>query len=70
MAVNKTLLTYIAFDLFFLACAGLLIGIPIVVKDELNSPPNINTVARNLLLDECPLICMLAFPFGVNGANK
>lgn len=55
MGVNKTLLVYIGFDILFLVCAGVLIGLPLAANVSGSAGPNISTVAQTLLVDECPL---------------
>lgn len=55
MGVNKTLLVYIGFDILFLVCAGVLIGLPLAANVSGSSALNLSTVAQTLLVDECPL---------------
>lgn len=52
---KKTLVVFICFNLVFLLCAGLHLFIPLFTRASLSHKPTLSNVARNLLLDECPL---------------
>jgi len=53
--VNKILVTFILADFLFLITGGLLIGFALVTHNEIASTPTKANVARNLILDVCPL---------------
>jgi len=53
--VNKILVTFILADFLFLITGGLLIGFALVTQNEIASTPTKANVARNLILDVCPL---------------
>jgi len=53
--VSKLMLTYVGFDVLFAACGGLLIGFCILAEQTMRGSPTLDNVARNLLLDQCPL---------------
>lgn len=55
MARNKTLSVFIGFNTLFLLSAGLHLFIPLYTRASHSQPPNLTSVANNLLLDECPL---------------
>lgn len=52
---RKTLLVFAGFNFIFLLCAGLHFFIPLFTRSKANKTPNLDNVANNLLLDECPL---------------
>lgn len=52
---RKTLFIFVGFDLLFLICAALHLFIPLSTRAQLKMKPQPETVANNLLLDECPL---------------
>ncbi|OBT85809.1 hypothetical protein VE02_06032 [Pseudogymnoascus sp. 03VT05] len=52
---NRVLLAFLAFDMLFLLSAALLIAFPMIMKDRMNRAPTQETVAENLLLEQCPL---------------
>jgi hypothetical protein len=53
--VNKILLVFIAFDIIFLLCAGLHLFIPLYTRMNIKNNTNVENIASNLLLDNCPL---------------
>ncbi|KAJ9603473.1 hypothetical protein H2200_012251 [Cladophialophora chaetospira] len=53
--LNKTLLVFIVFDIIFLLCAGLHLFIPLYTRMNINKNTNVDNIASNLLLDNCPL---------------
>jgi hypothetical protein len=57
---NKTLLVFIVFDLVFLLCAGLHLFIPLYTRMNIKNNTNVDNIASNLLLDNCPLTGMWA----------
>lgn len=52
---RKTLIVFIGFDLIFLLCAGLHLFIPLFTRANMKKEPSLESIANNLLLDECPL---------------
>ncbi|KIW75951.1 hypothetical protein AYO20_05175 [Fonsecaea nubica] len=52
---NKILLVFIVFDVIFLLCAGLHLFIPLYTRMNIKHNNNVNNIASNLLLDNCPL---------------
>ncbi len=52
---DKVFLTYVLMDVLFLASGALLIAFALKTEAEVAKPPNIEHVARDLLLMECPL---------------
>ncbi|KAF2745873.1 tetraspanin [Sporormia fimetaria CBS 119925] len=52
---SKLPLVYLAFNLLFLACGALLIGFSLLSEQTMRGGSNLDNVARNLLLDQCPL---------------
>ncbi|OAP61119.1 hypothetical protein AYL99_03320 [Fonsecaea erecta] len=52
---NKILLVFIVFDVIFLLCAGLHLFIPLYTRMNIKNNNNVNNIASNLLLDNCPL---------------
>ncbi|TVY39304.1 hypothetical protein LSUB1_G003614 [Lachnellula subtilissima] len=55
MARDSILLSYIVVDILFVLSGGLLIGFALITETEAKSVPTINTIARDLLLNRCPL---------------
>jgi hypothetical protein len=55
MANDRILLTYVAADLLFVISGGLLIIFALTTKVEAREVPTLDNVARDLLLDTCPL---------------
>lgn len=53
--VNKILVTFILADLLFLASGGLLIIFSLVTENQVGLTPTVDNIARNLILEECPL---------------
>lgn len=53
---NKILLVFLAFDLIFLLCAGLHLFIPLYTQANIRNNTNVDNIASNLLLDNCPLL--------------
>merc|ERR1712000_714368 len=52
---NKILLVFIGFDIAFLLCAVLHLLIPLYTRASVKNNMNVNNIASNLLLDDCPL---------------
>jgi len=52
---NKILLVFIGFDVVFLLCAGLHLFIPLYTRMNIKNNTNVQNIASNLLLDNCPL---------------
>lgn len=52
---DMLVMVYIGFDVVFAACGGLLMGFSLVSEQTLRASPTLDNVARNLLLDQCPL---------------
>lgn len=53
---NKILLVFIGFDVAFLLCAGLHLFIPLYTQTSIKNHTNVQNIASNLLLDNCPFI--------------
>jgi hypothetical protein len=53
---NKILLVFIALNLLFAACGGLLLAVVLMTRTSAQAAPTISNVAQNLLMDHCPLI--------------
>ena len=54
--VNKILASFIAADLLFVLCGGLLLGVVLVTQGMISAPPTSSTITQVLLLSQCPLI--------------
>jgi hypothetical protein len=52
---NKILLVFIAFDVVFLFCGALHLFIALYTKMNIKNNTNVQNIASNLLLDNCPL---------------
>ncbi|KAF2873179.1 tetraspanin [Massariosphaeria phaeospora] len=52
---SKLMIIYVAFDLIFAACGGLLMGFSLISEQRLRNTPTVDNVAQNLLLGQCPL---------------
>jgi hypothetical protein len=52
---SKLMYFYVAFDILFALCGGLIIGFSLMSEQEKRRSPTIQNVAHNLLLDQCPL---------------
>jgi len=52
---DNILLSYVLSDMLFVASGGLLIIFALTMENETNQTPTVTTVARNLLLLQCPL---------------
>jgi len=52
---NKILLVFVGIDVVFLLCAGLHLLIPLYTREMIKNNTNVNNIASNLLLDNCPL---------------
>ncbi|KAF2281614.1 tetraspanin [Westerdykella ornata] len=52
---TKLMMIFVAFDIIFAACGGLLMGFSLVSEQTMRGDPTLDNVARNLLLDQCPL---------------
>jgi hypothetical protein len=52
---NVLMMVFIGFDVLFAACGGLLMGFSLVSEQTMRATPTLDNVARNLLLDQCPL---------------
>lgn len=55
---NKILIVYLISVLLFTLTGGLLIAFPLVMQAALDAPATVDTVARNLILDRCPMMGM------------
>ncbi|KAF4635792.1 hypothetical protein G7Y89_g2310 [Cudoniella acicularis] len=55
MARDNILLTYVLVDLLFVVTGGLLLIFALTTQSEVTQTPTANNVARNLLLNMCPL---------------
>lgn len=55
MANDRILLTYVAADLLFVVTGVLLLVFALDTKVEANEVPTLSNIARDLLLDTCPL---------------
>lgn len=62
MMVNKVRITFLAAEVLFLCSGGLLIAFPIMMNAIRMQNPDIETIARNLVLDRCPMTGMLLPP--------
>lgn len=52
---DNILLTYIVMDILYVVSGGLLLIFALTTQAEIKGTPELATIARNLLLDECPL---------------
>lgn len=52
---TKLMMIYVAMDVVFAACGGLLIGFSLMAEQTLRQDPTRDNVAQNLLLGQCPL---------------
>ena len=52
---SKLMLVFVAMDIVFAMCGGLLMGFSLMSEQNLRANPTIANVAQNLLLDQCPL---------------
>jgi hypothetical protein len=52
---NNILISYVIVDILFVASGGLLIVFALMTEAETSQAPTVETVARNLLLMQCPL---------------
>jgi hypothetical protein len=52
---NILVMIFIGFDVVFAACGGLLMGFSLISEQTKRGSPTLDNVARNLLLDQCPL---------------
>jgi len=52
---NLLVMVFIGFDVLFAACGGLLMGFSLISEQSMRGTPTLDNVARNLLLDQCPL---------------
>ncbi|KAK5945061.1 hypothetical protein PMZ80_002264 [Knufia obscura] len=57
---RKTFIVFIAFNLIFLLCAALHFFIPLYTRTSIKKAPTLDSIASNLLLDECPLTASMA----------
>ena len=55
MARDNIFLTYVAADILFVVSGGLLIIFALTTEAEMAKTPTVNTIARNLLFQQCPL---------------
>lgn len=55
MARDNIFLTYVLSDILFVASGGLLIIFALTTENEMNQTPTVQTVAQNLLFQQCPL---------------
>jgi hypothetical protein len=53
--MKKLMLTFLGTNFLFLVSAGLLLGFCIVSEQQENGAKNVNNVAFDVLLTECPL---------------
>jgi len=58
--VNQVLASFLVSDIIFMATGVLLIAASAVWRGELASPPTIESVGRMLLLQNCPLLAVIA----------
>jgi hypothetical protein len=52
---DNIFLAYVLADIVFVASGGLLIFFALMTEAEVAKAPTVQTVARNLLLQQCPL---------------
>jgi len=52
---DNILLTYILMDLLFVLSGGLLLIFGLTTQSMIQAAPQVDTIVRNLLLDQCPL---------------
>ena len=52
---DNILLTYVVMDILFVVCGGLLIVFALTTQAEIGETPTLSNVARDLLLNTCPL---------------
>ena len=52
---NKILLAFLVVDCLFLVSGALLIAFPLINNAAMKAPPDMESVARNLLLERCPM---------------
>jgi len=52
---DNILLTYVLMDILFVVCGGLLIIFALTTQAEIGETPTLSNVARDLLLNTCPL---------------
>lgn len=52
---NKILLSFLVVDALFLVSGALLLAFPLINNAAMNAPPDTETIARNLLLERCPM---------------
>ena len=52
---DNILLTYVVMDILFVVCGGLLILFALTTQAEIGETPTLSNVARDLLLNTCPL---------------
>lgn len=60
---SKLMGVFVGFDLVFAACGGLLIGFCLMAEETMHASPTLDNVARNLLLDQCPLTGTIGCPW-------
>ena len=60
---SKLMMVFVAMDIIFALCGGLLMGFSLTSEQNLRANPTIANVAQNLLLDQCPLTGTM-LPYG------
>lgn len=53
--VNKLMVTYMGFNFLFFGMGGLILGFSLMSEQQNRSAPTIDSVAKELLLRQCPL---------------
>jgi hypothetical protein len=52
---TKLMMIFVATDVIFAACGGLLIGFSLMAEQTLRADPTKDNVGQNVLLRQCPL---------------
>lgn len=58
--VNRVRITFLVAEALFLLSGGLLIAFPLMMSNARKSSPDIDSIARNLILDRCPMTAAIA----------
>ena len=52
---STLMVIFVAMDIVFAGCGGLILGFSLMSEQNLRASPTVDNVAKNLLLDQCPL---------------
>ncbi|KAK2760291.1 phospholipid scramblase 1 [Arachnomyces sp. PD_36] len=58
--VNKILASFVAADVVFVLCGGLLLGVALVSRAKINEGQSLDNVKEMILLEHCPLTAAIA----------